>query len=295
VDAWLKLADVNRRMGDVSEAIENVKRAEKLDPENKNIAVKEAQLLLDQKDNLQAAEKAIAMLEKDKNNDEARIILAQAHAREGQFEQALSTLKQKQNGEANNPRLSLETIRIRKEYEGAETVLPELIVLAKSNPENPRILTFLTDLLIQTNRLDEAQKTAQTILRILPQEAEVHLMLGRLQRKNGQLDQAIAHLSDAIAYEPGLVEAYIELGKTYQDRRDLEEAIKVFKKGAEANPADHRPYYFAGLALKECKDYAGAEAMLHQAKHNAPNDPDIIRQLGVITAMNLINHLRKTS
>ena len=58
----------------------------------------------------------------------------------------------------------------------------------------------------------------------------MHLMLGRLQRKNGQLDQAIAHLSDAIAYEPGLIEAYIELGKTYQDRRDLEEAIKVFPK-----------------------------------------------------------------
>ena len=123
----------------------------------------------------------------------------------------------------------------------------------------------------------------------------MHLMLGRLQRKNGQLDQAIAHLSDAIAYEPGLVEAYIELGKTYQDRRNLEEAIKVFKKGAEADPTDHRPYYYAGLALKECKDYAGAEAMLQQAKHNAPNDPDIIRQLGVITAMNLINHLRKSS
>ena len=295
VSAWMQLADVNRRMGDVSEAISNVKNAEKLDPDNKAIAIKEAQLLLDQNDYSEAANKATALLKQDNNDDDARIILAQAHARQGQFDQALSLLKSGKDRKSENPRLSLEAIKIRKEFEGAETVLPELISLADANPENPEVLTYLTDLMIQTNRLDEALLTAQTILRIMPEEAEVHLMLGRLQRKNGQLDQAIAHLSDAIAYEPGLVEAYIELGKTYQDRRNLEEAINIFKKGAEADLTDHRPYYFAGLALKECKDYAGAEAMLQQAKRNAPNDPDIIRQLGVITAMNLINHLRKSS
>ena len=264
-------------MGDVSEAIDNVKKAEELEPDNKSIAIKEAQLLLDQKEYTGAAKKAVAILEQDKNNDDARIILAQAHARQGQFDQALSMLKTESHGKAENPRLSLEAIKIKKEFEGAETVLPELVSLANANPENPEVLTYLTDLMIQTNRLEEAQLTAQTILRILPEEAEVHLMLGRLQRKNG------------------LVEAYIELGKTYQDRRNLEEAINIFKKGAEADPTDHRPYYYAGLALKECKDYTGAEEMLQQAKHNAPNDPDIIRQLGVITAMNLINHLRKSS
>jgi len=49
------------------------------------------------------------------------------------------------------------------------------------------------------------------------------------------------------------------------------------------------------MALKECRDYRGAEAMLKQAKALAPEDPEIIRQLGVITAMNLINNLRETS
>lgn len=294
VSTWLELADVNRRMGNLAEAIDNVKNAEKLEPQNRSIALKEAQLLLEQKDYNQAAQKARTILEQNQSDVDARIILAQTHARQGQFEQALSTLRRDINGKPASPRLALETIRIKKEFEGSETILPELIALADANPENPQILTFLTDQLIQTNRLDEALKTAQTILRILPEEAEVHLMLGRLQRMNGQLDQAIAHLSDAIAYEPGLVEAYIELGKTYQDRRDLEEAIKVFQKGAEADPTDARPYFFAGLALKECKDYAGAEAMLQQAKRNAPDDPNIIRQLGVITAMNLINHLRET-
>jgi tetratricopeptide (TPR) repeat protein len=90
-----------------------------------------------------------------------------------------------------------------------------------------------------------------------------------------------------------LVEAYIELGKTYQERRDLEKAIEVYRRGAQNNVSDPRPYYYAGLALKDCKDYPGAEVMLKQAKKYSPDDTNIIRQLGVVTALNLINNLRE--
>ena len=84
------------------------------------------------------------------------------------------------------------------------------------------------------------------------------------------------------------------MGKTYQDRRNLEEAIKVYRQATEIEPDNSKPYFHAAMALKECKDYTAAEAMLKQAKALAPDDPEIIRQLGVITAMNLINNLRET-
>jgi tetratricopeptide (TPR) repeat protein len=293
--AWLKLAEVNRRMGDMTAAIRDVQNAQQLEPGNKSLAIKEAQLLLDQEDYPTVIEKTTAILEKDQANNDARIIQAQALAKQGKFEQALAALKTSIKDQPDNTHLTVEALKIKKDFEGPEAALPELIRLAEANTEDPEVLTLLTDWLIQTNRLEKAAQTAQTILRILPKEAKVHLMLGRLQRKNGQLDQAIAHLSDAIAYDPNMVEAYIELGKTYQERRDLEEAIKTFQKGTEIAPKDPRPYYHAGMALKECKDYNGAEAMLKQAKHYAPGDGNIIRQLGMITAMNLINNLRETS
>jgi tetratricopeptide (TPR) repeat protein len=293
--AWLKLAEVNRRMGDMTAAIRDVQNAQQLEPENKSLAVKEAQLLLDQEDFPTAIEKTTVILEKDRANNDARIIQAQALAKQGKFEQALKTLETRIKEQPEDTHLVVESLKIKKDFEGPEVALPELIRLAEANTEDPEVLTLLTDWLIQTNRLEKAAQTAQTVLRILPREAKVHLMLGRLQRKNGQLDQAIAHLSDAVAYDPDMVEAYIELGKTYQERRDLEEAIKAFQKGTEVAPRDPRPYYHAGMALKECKDYNGAEAMLKQAKHLAPGDGNIIRQLGMITAMNLINNLRETS
>lgn len=290
---WIKMADVNRRLGNMPEALKNMEKASSLAPEDKQIAIQEINYLLDQKRFQEAEKRAKSMLGREGMTQEGQILLARAQARQGKFNLALDGLAASMP-DSENQKLLLERIKIKKERDGVESALPEIIELAQQYSEDPDILTTLTDYLIQTNRLKEAEETAQTILRIVPEQAEVHLMLGRLERKTGQLDQAIAHLSDAIHYDPSLIEAYLELGKTYQERRDLEQAIKIFQKGAQADRSDPRPYYQAGMALKDCKDYAGAEAMFKEAKKYAPKDPLIIRQLGVVTALNLVNNLRET-
>jgi tetratricopeptide (TPR) repeat protein len=292
-EIFMRMAAVNHRLGHKKEAINNIRTAIELDPRNTSIASKEVELLLEQNDYLGAEEKARILLENNQHDTQLRIFLARAQAKSGKLDAALKTLKSDTKQGQKNTMLVLETIKIRKDKEGIETLLPDLVHLAESNPEDPGVLTTLTDWLIQTNRLKEAEETAQTILRILPENADVQLMLGRLQRKNGQLDQAISHLSNAINEDPYLIDAYIELGKTYQERRDFEKAIKVFQQGSQVNPGDASLYYHTGMALKECKNFRDAETMLKEAKKYAPDDPNIIRQLGVITALNLIHHLRE--
>jgi len=294
-DIWIKLADLNRRMGNISEAYKNFKTAGEIDPDNIDFASKEINFLLDQKDYKAAEFRAVQILENDNNNHNVQILLAQVQAKQGKFEMALDTLAAASKKNPENTLLRLEKLKIRKERDNTEEVLPDLISLAETNPNHPAVLTTLTDWLIQMNRIKEAEITAQSILRNSPENASVHLMLGRLQKKKGQLDQAVAHLSDAIAYDPMLIDAYIELGKTYQERNDLEQAISIYQRGTKVNASDPRPYFYAGIALKECKDYVGAEKMLKQAKRYDPHDTRISRQLGVIKALNLINNLRETS
>ena len=290
---WVKMADINQRMGNLSEAMENLHTATAIAPEDKRVALQEVKFLIDQEHFSDAENKAMEILDADETDEQAQIYLARSQAKQGKFDSALGMLASAAEKNPNNPKLKLESIKINKSRKGAESALPELIALAQAYPDDPDVLTILTEMLIQTNRLEEAEETAQTILRIIPEQAEVHLMLGRLQRKNGKLDQAITHLSEAIQYQPSLIEAYLELGKTYQERRNLEEAIRVFQEGTKVNSSDPRPYYHAGMALKDCKDYAAAETMLKQAKRHAPTDTNIIRQLGVVTALNLVNNLRE--
>ena len=290
---WTRMAEVNWRMGDASDAIKNIRKASLLDPENKTLVEVEMQFLYDQKNFTDLETRARETVSKDVSNETAQIFLAKALAKQGKFEQAVHTLDEAIRKDPNNPILALEKMKIKKDQVGVETVLPDLVTLARDNPDNPPILTTLTDWLIQSNRLEEAEQVAQTALRVIPEQAEVYVMLGRLQRARGKLDQAISHLSEAITLDPTLVDAYIEMGKTYQDRRDTERAIQMFEKGSQANPVDPRPYYHAGMALKDIKDYSSAEMMFKQAKRYSPDDANIIRQLGVVTALNLVNNLRE--
>ena len=291
--AWAKMAEINRRMGNFLEAIDNIQKASALAPQEETFAEAEIQLLFDQMNYDEVETKAKEILTKNIKNESAHLFLAQAQAKQGKFEQANHTLSEANKVIPESIRITLERLKVRKDQEGIEVVLPVLISLAQNYPEDPNVLTTLTDWLIQTNRLEQAEEVAKTALRVLPEQPEVYLILGRLQRLKGKLDQAISHLSSAITLKPDLVEAYIELGKTYQERRDLEKAIEVYRRGAQNNVSDPRPYYYAGLALKDCKDYPGAEVMLKQAKKYSPDDTNIIRQLGVVTALNLINNLRE--
>jgi tetratricopeptide (TPR) repeat protein len=293
--AWTKMAEINRRMGDVPQALDNIRKASHLDPNDQNLVDFEMQLLFDQKNFIDLEVRATEMRSIDPENETTTIFLAKAMANQGKFDQALKVLDKAADQQQGNVQLALERIKIKKDQVGIEPVLPELVTLAEGQPNHPDVLTTLTDWLIQSNRLEEAEEVAQTILRIMPEEAQVYVMLGRLQRMKGKLDQAITHLSEAITLKPTLVDAYIELGKTYQERRDLEKAIDAFQKGSHANQSDPRPYYHAGLALKECKDYSGAELMLKEAKKYAPDDVNIIRQLGAVTALNLNNNIREAN
>ncbi len=49
--------------------------------------------------------------------------------------------------------MQLEALKVKKAYEGTETILPELVKLAEVHSEDPEVLTELTDWLIQTTGL----------------------------------------------------------------------------------------------------------------------------------------------
>lgn len=88
---------------------------------------------------------------------------------------------------------------------------------------------------------------------------------------------------------PYLVEAHLERGRVFLARRQFAEAIEVYKQAAEIAPREMKPHWEAGLALKDAKDYAGAENELRKAAHLAPTDPHLQRQLAAVIALNMVH------
>jgi tetratricopeptide (TPR) repeat protein len=114
-------------------------------------------------------------------------------------------------------------------------------------------------------------------------------------RRTGQLDQALHHLSKSIENSPGYLEAYLELGRAYQDQRAYPQALKIYQKAITIAPNDYRPYYLAGQAMKEGKDFPNAEAMLKKAAQLAPDEVGVHRLLGAVVVLNLVHSRRIAS
>lgn len=193
--------------------------------------------------------------------------------------------------------LALETERARLVYklQGAEAAVQVLQPLAEGHPENDQVISTYAAALAECGRAIEAEKAALLALRLNPQKAEIHLLLGRLFADSGQLDKSVHHLIESARISPNQSDAYIDLGRVYTTRRDFPEALEAYQQAMRTAPEDFRPFYQAGLILRDGKDYQAAETMLRRAANLAPNDVNIRRQLGAIVALNLVHNCQEAN
>jgi len=87
--------------------------------------------LVEQRNYRDAENKAGQILKNNFNNQHIRILLAQAQAKQGKFDQALEILAVATRKDPGNTQLQLEALKIKMEREKIEAVLPELIHLAQ--------------------------------------------------------------------------------------------------------------------------------------------------------------------
>ncbi len=178
---------------------------------------------------------------------------------------------------------------------GVQAALPLLIKLNMSYPDNPQAMKILAQAEMENGDIQAAEQTAFAALRIDPEQPELNLLMGKLKRVAGQLDQSIHYLSETIRQAPAQVDAYLELGQAYMDRREPSQALQVYQLAMKTIPQDYRPFYQSGLILRESKDYRGAETMLRRAAELSPDDLNIRRQLGAVITLNLIHSSQEAS
>ena len=114
-------------------------------------------------------------------------------------------------------------------------------------------------------------------------------------RHSGQLDQAIDCMSESLQLNPEHIPAYLELGETYQQRREPMQALHTYQQAIKVSPTEPSLYYAAALVMRELKDYVGAEAMLRRAAELSPQDLNIRRQLGAVIALNLVHNSQEVN
>jgi tetratricopeptide (TPR) repeat protein len=140
------------------------------------------------------------------------------------------------------------------------------------NPRHIDARTFLAWIELDVRGdVDAALSEYKKIVELHPELPDAYSNLAVAQKRKGDLDQALASLTKALELKPDYAVALTtrggilaEQGKWTEARRDFEAALKL-------DPNDDGALYGLSQALREMRDYAGAQRALGQLNSRSPN------------------------
>ncbi len=292
---WYGIAKAYQESGDLNQALASIERSVTLAPNQADPQILSAEFSLSAGRVEEALRKIDTALRIDPKNVNALSLKARALVSAGQTDEAMGFIQNSLKKAANPLPLLLTRAEITRVKEGPKAFLKSLHEIAQDYPSDTNVLRMYALSLAENGQPADALHITQMALKNDPELQDMHILAGRLLRSTGQLDQAIDHFSACVNLDQTNTEAYLEMAKTYQERRDFSKAIKVYEKAIEYAPMDYRGYYQLGLVLRDAKDYKGAEKMLRKASELSKEDVNILRQLGAIIALNLVHNSQEAS
>lgn len=105
----------------------------------------------------------------------------------------------------------------------------------------------------QRGQREEARASFKRAVDIDPDETDAHYQLGRIAREEGRLAEAINHFDAAVSRnsEHSQSEVWREIGWTYFQARQYEDARAAFERFIAKRPSDAEGRYRYGLTLHE--------------------------------------------
>ncbi len=296
---WLDLARAQQAAGSLDAAIYSADRAIERDGSGSSPLELRGRLALAAGDPPTAVKCAQTILNQEPANIPAWLIISQAFRQLDRPQDALQALEHAIPISEHPKELLMARAVLLRQTGGIPTAQQAWRELAERYPGDADILAGLAEQEVEAGNIAGAVQAGKAALQAdlghldPTQLVQLNLLVGQQLRLSGEPEAAISYTQNALRKDPTKIDAYLELGRSYQDLRRPQQALVAFREAIAIAPKDPRPYFHAGIALKEAKDYQEAETLLRRAAQLAPRDVNIHRQLGAVVALNLI-HNRST-
>jgi tetratricopeptide (TPR) repeat protein len=119
-------------------------------------------------------------------------------------------------------------------------------------------------------KYDQALADFDQALRYDPNSASAHTGRGNALRHLGRFDESVAAHSEAIRLEPNNAMAYSNRGNAFDDKKDYEHAIAVFRCGDQARPALRDRVLQSRQRQAQCWRQAGPDRRLSRGHGASP-------------------------
>src|SRR5204862_5081116 len=105
----------------------------------------------------------------------------------------------------------------------------------------------------QRGQLEEAKASFRRAIEIDVGETDAHYQLGRIAREEGRFAEAINHFDAVVSRNPehSQSEAWREIGWTYFQAGQFEDARAAFERFTDRRPSDAEGRYRYGLTLHQ--------------------------------------------
>jgi tetratricopeptide (TPR) repeat protein len=222
--------------GHFDEALVVFQRAVSQEPENAEVQLNFANLLLDQGKpdaGIAALERAIRIRP---DFTEAHNNLGSALSDQGRFDAAVASCNA---ALILNPEFVEAHVNLGNALTGLRDLERAVASYQRALSLRPGYLMALVRLgnaLRDLGRLDEAVATYRRVLETNPDFAEVHNNLGNALRDQGKAAAAIICFQDAIRLKPSYAEAYLNLGDTLRECGRPQEAVGSLLRALELKP-----------------------------------------------------------
>ncbi|MCE2983120.1 MAG: tetratricopeptide repeat protein [Parachlamydia sp.] len=154
-------------------------------------------------------------------------------------------------------------------------------------------LSFLSRLLTQQRRYDEAKDILLRIQKIDPSAAWTTLaiedavhgpLLDQIQSAEERKDNKVAEMlwNQLLTASPQVSPYYLRVGFFYQRLLEYDKAIDVFSRGLKIDPTSADLYAALGLAYLSKKEYPAARENFENALKLDPLSPDALAGLGYV-------------
>ncbi len=144
----------------------------------------------------------------------------------------------------------------RKDFTGAESEYKHVRVL---DPRSNEAVIGLTNIYMRSGRIAEAEPLLRELAKDRPDDAGLHLQLGRVLAAQGKKDEAVVEIQAALELTPNDSEAQRDLADLQTQSGSLAEAEKTYRNLVKFRPDDAEVHHSLGEILLKQHNYAEAE------------------------------------
>ncbi|MCF2507117.1 tetratricopeptide repeat protein [Dyadobacter sp. CY107] len=240
------------------DAIVSAKKAFDLDKENIYYSQQLAELYAKRRKYPEAAEIYEKLLQKNPGNIQYGVELAAVYVFNDQFDKAIDTYNVLEKSLGVTEEITHQKEQLYLRQNNLDKALAEAKKLIAAEPGEVSYLVELAEMLIANERIVEAVAPLEEALKVNPDEAQAHVLLADIYRRNGDVEKCNQELKLVFA-NPNLdsdpkirvLTGYLTMLKT---EAEINEAVALAKQLVETHPNEARTnVVYADLLMRQNK------------------------------------------